>query len=111
MSGNTSAAQADRKGPPPCDSASTKEIVYQVTPSANGKLAVAMDPSYDASLYARAGSCTSTMQQLACSETGGSGVPEAILFNVTAGTKYWIFADGHLGSSGAYSMDITLLPP
>ena len=81
-----------------------------MTPTSDGTLAVAMDPSYDASLYARAGSCTSTLQQLACSETGGTGMPEAISFSVTAGTKYWIFADGHNQSAGAYSLDFTLLP-
>jgi cysteine-rich repeat protein len=117
--GNTAAAQPDRKGPGACASASTKEIVYAVTPSATGKLAVAMDPSYDASLYARKGSCTSTLDPAiclpdmtpCCSETAGPGGPEAIIFPVTAGNKYWIFADGKNGSSGNYSIEFNLLPP
>jgi cysteine-rich repeat protein len=111
LAGNTSAAGADYKGSGACaTSASTKEVVYAVTPAENGTLFVTMDPSFDGQLYARSGACTSTTTQIACSETGGVGALETISFPVMAGTKYSVFADGNAGSAGPFTIQFHLGP-
>ncbi|MFO0552003.1 MAG: DUF4215 domain-containing protein [Polyangiaceae bacterium] len=110
VSGDTSVANADRKGTGLCDSASTKEVVYKVVAPESGKLAVTVDASYDASVYART-LCTTPSSQVACSETGGAGVPESVLFDVVAGSSYFVVVDGHAGAAGPFSAEFVLLPP
>jgi len=114
LSGNTSVASSSGgvsyKGTTgtPCEAgASTKDIVYAVTPSVDGTLYVSLDPSYDGMVYARSGSCT-TGTQLDCSEMAGVGGLEVISFPVTGGTKYSVFVDGKSGDSGAYNIDFHL---
>jgi cysteine-rich repeat protein len=108
--GNTAAAGSNYVGKGLCATSTvTKDVVYAVTPTADGTLFAVLDPSYDGQLYARSGSCT-TGTQLACSEAGGVGVAESISFPVVAGTKYSVFADGKGGSSGAYAITFHLGP-
>ena len=110
LTGDTSLAVAHYKGTGACaTSASTKDVVYAVTPAQSGTLDVLLDPTYDGQLYARAGSCT-TGAQLDCSETGGAGVLEALSFPVTAGNKYSVFVDGQSGSAGSYTVLFSLTP-
>ncbi len=108
-SGDTSAANADRQGTGLCASSATPEIVYRVTPPETGKLVVAVDPSFDASVYIRS-SCTSQASQLACAEDGLSGDLEVAQANVTAGNSYYVFVDGWDGDAGPYSVEFTLIP-
>ncbi len=108
--GDTSLANADRNGTGACNSPSTKDIVYKVVPPMSGKLVAALDPSYDGSLYIRT-LCTTTSSQIGCSESAGSGGLELLQVDVTAGANYFVIVDGKSGSSGAYSIDFTLLPP
>lgn len=110
LTGDTSIAGAHYKGSGSCTtSASTNDIVYGVTPTANGTLTVTLDATYDGQLYARSGTCT-TGTQIACSEAGGAGQAEVISFAVTSNTKYSVFADGKNGSSGSYTITFHLDP-
>jgi hypothetical protein len=110
LSGDTSVATGSYKGTGTCStSASTKDLVYAVTPTQNGTLTVTMSPTYDGQLYARSGSCT-TGAQIACSEVGGVGVSESISFAVVSSTKYSVFVDGKNGSAGTYSITFHLGP-
>jgi cysteine-rich repeat protein len=110
LTGNTAAAGAHYKGTGNCStSASTKDVVYAVTPAANGTLYVTMDPTYDGQIYARSGSCT-TGTQIACAEAAGVGGLETMSFPVMAGTKYSVFADGKNGSAGSYTIQFHLGP-
>lgn len=109
-SGNTAGAMADRTGTGLCDSPGTKDVVIQVTPPSSGRLAVALDPSFDASLYIRT-SCTSPASQLVCSEMGNSGELEVATFDVTGGNTYYIIVDGWDGDAGAFNVEVTLLDP
>jgi cysteine-rich repeat protein len=110
VSGDTSAAVAHYKGTGSCtSSASTKDIVYGVTPAESGTLFVTMNPTYDGQIYARVGTCT-TGTQVGCSEMSGPGGLELMSFPVTAGTKYSVFADGKNGSAGTYSITFHLGP-
>ena len=60
--GDTSIATANYKGSDACAvSASTKDIVYSVIPADSGTLTVTMDPTFDGDLYARSGTCTTSM--------------------------------------------------
>ncbi len=110
LTGNTAAAGSHYVGKGLCATSTvTKDVVYAVTPDANGTLVAILDPSYDGQLYARSGSCT-TGTQLACSEAGGVGIAETISFPVVAGTKYSVFVDGKGGSAGAYAITFHLDP-
>jgi len=110
LTGDTAVAVGSYKGTGLCStSASTKDIVYGVTPTQNGMLTVTMIPTYDGQLYARSGTCT-TGQQIACSEAGGVGVSESITFAVVSSTKYSVFVDGKNGSAGTYSISFHLGP-
>ncbi len=108
--GDTSIASPNYKGTGACSSSGTREIVYAVTPSADGLLTVTMDPGFDAQLYARSGSCTSstTGTQVGCSDNPGSGTAETIAFAATAGTTYSVFADGAPNEFGPYTISFEL---
>jgi hypothetical protein len=108
--GDTSIASPNYKGTGACSTSGTREIVYAVTPSADGMLTVTLDPAFDAQLYARSGSCTSstTGTQLGCSDNPGSGTEETIAFAVTGGTTYSVFADGAPNESGPYTISFQL---
>lgn len=109
-SSNTAAAGAQRVGLGLCASGNTPEIVYQITPNANGTVYAALAPdSYDASLYGRT-TCTSQASQFGCAEAEGPGGLEVLSVPVTAGTKVWFFVDGYEGESGAYDVEFTLVP-
>ena len=107
--GDTSAANADRQGTGLCASSATPEVVYRVTAPQTGKLVVAVDPSYDASVYIRS-SCTTQASQLDCAEDGLSGDLEVAQANVTAGNTYYVFVDGWDGDAGPYNVEFTLIP-
>ncbi len=110
LTGNTAAAGAHYKGSGTCaSSASTKEIVYAVTPAVSGTLDVVLDPSYDGQLYVRSGSCT-TGTQIGCSESAGMGGVESVSVPVTGGTKVSVFVDGNNGSAGSYVVTFHLKP-
>lgn len=109
--GDTSIAGAQYKGTGTCAASGTKEIVYGVTPSADGMLTVTLTPEFDAQLYARSGSCTSsvTSTQLGCSDQPGAGAIETIAFAVVAATKYSVFADGSTAAdAGPYTIAFDL---
>ena len=108
-SGNTSLANPDRTGTGACSSPATKDVVFKVVPSGSGTLNIALDPSYDGSLYVRT-LCTTPSSQIGCSETGATGGIEVLSLPVTSGSPYFVFVDGHSGSSGPYSLDLTLSP-
>jgi cysteine-rich repeat protein len=116
--GNTALASTDggvsykgKTGTACAVGASTKDIVYAVTPAVNGKLVVSLDPlGFDGNLYARSGSCT-TGPQLACSESAGDSGLELLNFPVVGGTKYSVFVDGVSGDAGDYNIEFHLNPP
>lgn len=110
FSGNTAAASANRTGTGACNSPNTKDIVYKIVASATGNITATVDPSYDASLFVRAGSCTLIASQVACSESGGIGGFESLTVPVTSGQSYYFVVDGHNGAAGAYSVDFTFGP-
>jgi cysteine-rich repeat protein len=110
VSGNTSVAEPDYQGTGLCDSDDTPEIVYQVTPPEDAKLVVALDPSFDGSIYVRT-NCTSAASQVVCAESANAGELELVNIPVSAGNTYFVFIDGFLGESGTFNADFTLLPP
>ncbi|MBI4702227.1 MAG: DUF4215 domain-containing protein [Deltaproteobacteria bacterium] len=110
VSGDTSFGSSDSKGVDKCAaSASTKDLVYQVTPTADGTLTATLDPSYNAIMYVRVGSCSGG-KQVACSEDSPGGSLKEVSFSVSANTKYSVFADGENGSAGAFTLELYLSP-
>lgn len=88
-----------------------KERVYEIIPTASGKLTVQMlgDTGMDPTLYARETDCA-TGKQLACAETTGDGGSETLNINVLAGKHYWIIADSKAGTAGDYFLAFHLAP-
>ncbi len=109
-SGNTASANADLSGTGVCSSSNTPDVVYQVTAPQNGKIVAALDPSFDASLYARS-TCTSQASELGCSDTGFVGELELLTIPVTSGQTVYFVVDGWMGDAGPYNIDFTLIPP
>ncbi len=109
LAGNTAAAGSHYKGSGSCATSTlTKDVVYNVKPTAAGTLTVTLDAAYDGQLYARTGTCTTGMQ-IACSDMGGIGGLEVVSFPVLPdGTKYSVFVDGKSGSAGSYSINFHL---
>ncbi len=110
LTGDTSLAKADLVGAAPCDKTnSTNDVVYAVTPSAGGTLTATLTPTapFDGVLYARSGACTTGAQQ-ACSAAAGPAGAEELTMPVTAGATYSVVVDGQSGSSGGYSLSLSL---
>jgi cysteine-rich repeat protein len=109
ITGDTSAALDDAQGTGACAVAAGKEHVYAIIPTGTGSLSVKMTGAgtMDPTLYARGDSCL-TGTQLRCGETTGAAGTEQFSINVIAGQKYYVFADGKAGTSGAYTLTLTL---
>jgi len=108
LNGNTSNAQADLSGTGICASANTPDVVYKVTSSIAGTLNVFLDPTFDASLYARE-TCTSQASEIECADVGLTGEPEMMQLPVFAGETYWFIVDGWMGAAGPYTIQFTML--
>lgn len=95
-----------------CYVSSSKDAVYQVTPATDGRLVAKLKANYDASIYARVSSCTSSTaaNQLACSNSQPAGGQEEISFPVTKQTPYWLIVETHDGQHGIYDLDVTVHP-
>ena len=95
-----------------CYVSSSKDAVYQVTPAIDGRLVAKMKANYDASIYARTSSCTSSTaaNQLACSNSQPAGGEEVISFPVTKQTPYWLIVETHDGQHGIYDLEVTVHP-
>ncbi|MBL9025889.1 MAG: DUF4215 domain-containing protein [Myxococcales bacterium] len=107
-SGDTSNAQADLSGTGICASANTADVVYKVTTSITGTLNVALDPTFDASLYARV-TCTSQASELDCADVGLAGDPETMQLPLIAGDTVWFVVDGYQGDAGPYNIEFTMI--
>jgi hypothetical protein len=108
VDGNTSNAQADFSGTGICSSANTPDVVYKVTTSIDGTMNVFLDPSFDASLYAR-GTCTSQASEIDCADVGLANEPEMMQLPVFAGETVWFVVDGWMGAAGPYTIQFTML--
>lgn len=94
-----------------CGGNGAPEVVYSVTPPADGTLDIAMggqDASSDPVLYVRQSDCEGGTE-LGCSDSSFGGGTEQLVFPVTGGTTYYIFADGWQGTEGAYILTMNLL--
>ncbi len=110
LTGDTSGATSDRKGEGTCGSTgSTKELVYQITPTSDGILDITVTPEFDAVVYARVGSCTHGMQ-VACSDSPQALDSESLSIDAVSGTHYSVFVDGYQGQSGLFALEVTLTP-
>lgn len=92
-----------------CGGGASPEVVYAVTPDATGQLTVSIQGvgGTDPVLYVRSGDCAAGAE-LACADSTAAGGTETVTFAVTAGTTYWVFADGVVGAAGGYSMTLHL---
>ncbi len=107
VSGDTGSSKSSYLGT--CGGSAAPDIVYAVTPAADGVLEVAMKGlnGSDPVLYAASGDCLSG-PELGCSDSTYSGGTESLVFKVVGGSTYSIFADGYDGTSGPFSMTFAL---
>jgi len=94
-----------------CGGSGAPDVVYAVTAPADGTLDIAMggqDVDSDPVLYVRQGDCDGG-PELDCSDTSFGGGTEQLVFPVTAGTTYYIFADGYQGTEGQFLITMNLL--
>ena len=106
--GDTSSAADDDEGS--CGGFGAPEVVYEVTPQASGVLTIAvagLTQASDPVLYVRSGSCQGG-GELGCADQSFGGGTETLVLNVTAGTPYWVFADGYDGTAGSYALTLSL---
>jgi hypothetical protein len=110
--GNTSTAKskfAGRAGL--CASGQNgNDHVYQVTPSATGRLKIELTPEvgFDAMVYVRS-KCDDADKEVLCASSTTNGKTETGTLAVTAGVAYYIIVDG-VGSAnkGDYVLDMSL---
>jgi cysteine-rich repeat protein len=107
----TSTSGSSQVGGGACAVGVGKERVYEIIPTASGKLTVQMlgDTGMDPTLYARETDCA-TGKQLACAETTGAAGSETLNINVLTGKHYWIFADSKAGTQGDFFLTFHLAP-
>ncbi|MCA9639373.1 MAG: hypothetical protein KC492_01735, partial [Myxococcales bacterium] len=86
-------------------SASSPDVIYEVTPDTDGRLVFTLTPEsgFDSVLYIHESGCN--IYEAACKDSSG---PEEIELWVTAGTKYYAIVDGYGGDSGKFTLDATL---
>ncbi len=107
--GDTSARWDDATGS--CVSGASADVVYAVTADHDGKLDLTLAPTgYDAAMYVRT-TCDGAGSELACVDDQGVGKAEHYELWATAGTTYYVFADGSsAGETGAFKLDAALAP-
>ena len=109
IEGDTSFAKPDELGAGDCATSAGNDVVYAVTPSQSGTLALTVAPAanFDAEVYARTGDCD-TGAQAACAANAGAGVTEATSFAVTAGQVVSVIVDGKGPSFGSFTLSMHL---
>ena len=96
-------------------SAGTPDAVYTFTSDVNGHATVTLGgaavASWDAVLHARS-ACGTPSSELACGDVFSpvSVGSETLVFSVAANTPYYVFVDGFMGQTGAFTLDIAVEP-
>jgi cysteine-rich repeat protein len=90
---------------------SSPDNIYQLIPTAKGKLTVTVkgDATFDSTIYLRS-SCADAQTQESCSESTGAGGTETFDINVVPGRPYFLYVDGKTGSAGSYTLTLSLAP-
>lgn len=90
-----------------CGGTSSNDVVYEITPSASGRLVVDSTTTYSGSIYARS-ACGTESSQLACD---GNGSTQSITVDVKAGVPVYLFVDGfgQTNQAGGFHLDLTLI--
>ncbi|MCC6646159.1 MAG: hypothetical protein IT374_11375 [Polyangiaceae bacterium] len=81
--------------------------MFEITPTATGRLIVTSSTTYSGSIYARA-TCASEGSQLDCD---GNGSSQNLSFQVTAGTPISLFVDGYgqQNQAGGFHLELRLV--
>ncbi len=108
LGGNTVDSMPSYEGS--CGGADAPEYVFAITTEDEGVLTLdmlAVNSDLDPVLYVR-DECEGGTE-LACSDIGFAGGNESVTFQATAGTTYYVFADGYATSTGEFLLGATLL--
>lgn len=88
------------------------EIVYELTPSATGRLTISVEgfDAFDPTVYLRS-ACDDAASQTACAETTGPGAKETLSGRgVKVGERSYLVVDGSGGTKGSYKLSMNLVP-
>jgi hypothetical protein len=84
--------------------AEAPDLVYAVTPSADGTLVLSLTSEWDGGLYVRT-ACDEPQSEVLCVDQLGDDATEVLQVGVTSGTTYYVFVDGYTTESyGAYEL-------
>ncbi len=113
-SGDTSTLCHDYSGT--CGSSSSaSDAVFSFTPDIDGTATVSLGGDavsvWDAVLYART-TCTDSTTEIKCSDSFNQYTPggETMTFPATANTTYYMFVDGYSSMSGAFDINVKVVP-
>lgn len=108
LGGNTAEATPNYEGS--CGGGDAPEFVFAITTEAAGVLTLdllAVNDDLDPILYVRE-ECEGG-PELACADVSFAGGVESVTFEATAGTTYYVFADGWSTTTGEFLLGATLL--
>jgi hypothetical protein len=78
--------------------AEAPDLIYAVTPPADGTLVLSIFSEWDAGLYVRT-ACEDAATEQSCVDQGGNNATEVLRLGVTAGTTYFVYVDGYTTES------------
>ncbi len=108
LTGNTSSAEDDLASAS-CSLSTGGDIVYQITPNADGIVQIALQADFDAMLYSQI-VCGDPSQEFECDDNELAGGIETHQLPAFAGEPLWLVVDGYDGESGPYSLTMVLQP-
>lgn len=109
LSGDTSAAFDDYVGEGMCAAGDGPDIVYAITPLADGLITAYLAADFDAMLYDLI-DCGDPTSQVDCSDATGSEGTETIQLPAYVGTTLYLVIDGYDFGAGSYDLTLSLDP-
>lgn len=109
LGGNTADSADSYAGS--CGGTGAAEVVYQITAQGSGILLldlIAVNGDLDPVLHVRS-QCEGAASEVVCADSTFAGGYESAQIPVSAGSTYYVFADGWNGTSGEFLLGATLL--
>ncbi len=107
VSGQTTALYPHYTGS--CGGYQANDAVHSVTSATPGILRAKVTSAFDSVLYARL-SCESASSESACKDKSGALGGDEITVTIAENAPVYLFVDGVAGASGAYALDVEVIP-
>jgi cysteine-rich repeat protein len=83
------------------------DLIYAVSPTANGTLHARLDASYNTHVLRARDACVEK-NDLDCDYHAFNGTPDQISFSVNAGSTYYVIVDSYQSTSGPFELTLSL---